>query len=136
MRLDLHGVPVQYREVQGFESDHFLSYFPRFVCLKGGVATGFQHVEDEQPLDIRKLYRITFTRTANKTNLAIREVPAVAQSLVEGDVYVLDLGNQIWQYNSKASQGQEKFKAAEFVQTIIRSRKGKAELKVYGGCRL
>jgi gelsolin len=129
--LDLHGTPVQYREVQGNESNHFLSYFPRFVCLSGGVSTGFHHVEDEPPLDIRKLYRITFTRSATRTSLVIREVPAEASSLVAGDAYVLDKGSKVLQYNCKGSVGQEKFKAAEFVQTLIQSRK-QATLTVFG----
>ena len=123
---------MQYREVQGFESERFLSYFPHFVCLKGGVATGFHHVTDPPPLDIHRLYRITLTRTSLRPSLAVREVPAEASSLVAGDVYVLDKGASVLQFNTKASAGQEKFKAAEFVQTLIQTRKGQCSLTVYG----
>ncbi|KAJ7601031.1 actin regulatory protein [Mycena floridula] len=126
----LHGQPIEYREVQGFESERFLSYFPKFICLKGGVATGFHHVSQAPPLDLHNLYRITFTRAARST-LVIRQVAPEASSLIEGDVYVLDKGTAVWQFNAKASAGQERFKAAEFVQTLVSTRKGQCSLTVY-----
>jgi gelsolin len=131
--LDLHGAPIQYREIQGFESPRLLSYFERFTCLKGGVATGFHHVTDESPLDdIRALYRITFLRTAGKSILLVREIPFEISSLVAGDVYILDLGRKVLQFQSKGSSPQEKFKAAGFVQQLIESRKGQSQLVVCG----
>lgn len=100
--------------------------------MKGGVSTGFHHVTEVPPLNIYKLYRITFTRHATRSSLVVREVPAEASSLIAGDVYVLDKGSKVWQFNAKASAGQEKFKAAEFVQILISSRSGQADLTVYG----
>ena len=42
----LGGRAVQYREVQGHETDKFLSYFkPCIIPIDGGVASGFKKVE-------------------------------------------------------------------------------------------
>lgn len=133
LRSDLHGKPVQFREVQGYESPRFLSYFRCFICLQGGVATGFQHISDPLPLDIRKLYRVNLSKApGGRPNLVVREVPALADSLVAGDVYVLDKGANILQFNTKTSAGQERFKAAEFVQSLENDRKSQTEVTVYG----
>lgn len=46
MELDaaLGGRAVQYREVQGHETEKFLSYFkPCIIPQEGGVASGFKH---------------------------------------------------------------------------------------------
>jgi gelsolin len=119
--------------VQGYESPHFLSYFRRFVCLKGGVSTGFHHVSEEPPADVHRLYRIIFTKTGVRTgNLVVREVPPVKESLIEGDVYVLDKGSKILQLNTKEAAGQEKFKAAEFVQSLVNERKIHPTVSVSG----
>ena len=129
----LHGKPVQTREVQGYESDQFISYFAHFVCLKGGVSTGFHNISDPPPLNIRKLYRFNFSKTSGGgSHLVVREVPAAAESLIEGDVYVLDKGAEIFQLNTKASTGQERFKAAEFVQRLINERQSQNRLTVFG----
>ncbi|GLB38625.1 putative gelsolin homology domain containing protein [Lyophyllum shimeji] len=127
----LHGLPVQYREVQGYESPRFLSYFPKFLCLKGGVATGFHHVTAVPPLDLQRLYRVHLSHGSGANNLLVREVSPEASSLVSGDVYVLDKGTQLWQFNTKASSGKEKFTAAEFVQGLANERGGQCDVIVY-----
>ncbi|KAF9061435.1 actin regulatory protein [Rhodocollybia butyracea] len=135
----LHGTPVQYREIQSYESPQFLSHFPHgFVCLKGGVSTGFHHVSEIPPVDMHKLYRISIvpnphTHSSHAQLLAIRQVPFAASSLIEGDVFVLDKGTKVWQLNTKESAGKEKFRAAEFVRSIVEERKGGSEVTVFGG---
>ncbi|KAG4929658.1 hypothetical protein JHK86_046619 [Glycine max] len=45
----LGGRAVQYREVQGHETEKFLSYFkPCIIPQEGGAASGFKHVEAEE----------------------------------------------------------------------------------------
>ncbi|GJE88448.1 fragmin60 [Phanerochaete sordida] len=110
--------PVQYREIQGYESPKFLSYFPRFLCMKGGVATGFHHVSSPPPDNSRRLYRVT----ASGHQLVVREVLPEASSLVPGDAYILDMGTKVWQLNTKGSVGKERFKAAEFAHALANDR--------------
>lgn len=121
---------MQYREVQGYESPTFLSYFPRFLCLNGGVSTGFHHVSAPPPQDTKKLYRVTSTGT----RLLVREVAPEGASLVPGDAYVLDMGSKVWQLNTKGSVGKERFKAAEFAHSLAseRTTTEACEVTVYG----
>lgn len=45
----LGGRAVQYREVQGHETEKFLSYFkPCIIPQQGGTSSGFKHVEAEE----------------------------------------------------------------------------------------
>ena len=59
MELDaaLGGRAVQYREVQGNETERFLSYFrPCIMPQPGGVASGFNHVEVNDQEHVTRLY--------------------------------------------------------------------------------
>lgn len=122
-------MPIQYREIQGSESTRFLSYFPRFICLRGGVSTGFHHVSSAPPQDVHRLYKISLSRDtgSGRPHLQVREVAAEGSSLVEGAVFVLDKGTAVWQFNIKASVGQEKFRAAEFSHSLLSEREGHNE---------
>ncbi|KAG8867403.1 hypothetical protein FRC20_005842 [Serendipita sp. 405] len=140
VELDDHlgGTPVQYREVQDYESPRFLSYFPKFLVLHGGTASGFRHVTEPPPLNLFNFYHISASKpsaTGHKpANLIVRQVMSHFKSCLArypADVFVLDKGREIWQYNSKKSSGKEKFKAAEFVRQIIDGRKHEPVLKVF-----
>jgi gelsolin len=53
----LGGGPVQYREVQGNESEKFLSYFkPCMIIQPGGYASGFKHIEVNAHDHVTRLY--------------------------------------------------------------------------------
>ena len=131
---DLGGKPVQYREIQGYESARFLSYFPRFFCLHGGVASGFHHVSASPPDDTRKLYRISAFQVYGHAapHLQVREVPVEGVRVVQGGVYVLDMGARVWQFNTQGAVGKLKFKAAEFVQSLVNDRQSQCETTVFG----
>ncbi|KAI0333688.1 fragmin60 [Cubamyces sp. BRFM 1775] len=135
VELDDHlgGKPVQYREIQGYESPRFLSYFPRFFCLHGGVASGFHHVSAPPPDNTRKLYRVSAIQVHGHAapHLQVREVPAEGASVVQGDVYVLDMGERVWRFNTEKSAGKVRFKAAEFVQSLVDERESQCETTVY-----
>ncbi|TBU59220.1 fragmin60 [Dichomitus squalens] len=136
VELDDHlgGKPVQYREIQGYESSRFLSYFPKFVSLHGGVASGFHHVTEPPPDNSRRLYLISSAQVPGKAtgHLQVREVPTEGASILEGGVYVLDMGHNVWQFNTRAAPGKVKFKAAEFVQSLVNERQSQCESTVYG----
>ncbi|KAJ1433461.1 Villin/Gelsolin [Sesbania bispinosa] len=96
----LGGRAVQYREVQGHETEKFLSYFkPCIIPQEGGAASGFKHVEAEE----------------HETRLF---VPFARSSLNHDDIFILDTESKIFQFNGSNSSIQERAKALEVVQYI------------------
>jgi len=120
----LGGAPVQYREVQGFESEKFLSLFPKIVIQHGGIETGFKHVEAEK-------YRARLLHikgTIKQT--VVREVPLAHNSLNSGDVFILDQGLKIFQFQGRGASGGERSKAAQIARGIDDERGSKVEVVV------
>ena len=113
------------------------------MSLRGGSESGFRHVEPETPSELNHLYQIaTLPQTSRRRfdthapspspNITIRQVSPTSESLNKGDVFVLDRGTSVLQFNTRASSGKEKFAAAEFTRKLIDGRDGQAELIVYG----
>jgi len=121
----LRGAPVQYREVQEYESVRFLSYFPKGIqLLDGGVDTGFKHVKAGE-------YRTRLLHfKGTKKNVRIIEVELSHKSLNSGDVFVVDKGTELIQWNGSKAGIFEKTKGAEVLQAIESDRKGKAQGRV------
>jgi hypothetical protein len=119
----LQGVPVQYREVQGHESAKFLALFPKGIqLLEGGVESGFRHVDPDA-------YQPRLFQLKGKRNVRSTQVELSARSLNEGDVFLLDAGLTIYQWNGSSASRQEKFKGLELATKIKDSeRGGKAKL--------
>ncbi|KAL2923591.1 Villin-2 [Bienertia sinuspersici] len=108
----LGGKAVQHRELQGFESDKFLSYFkPCIIPLEGGVASGFTHPEEEE--FVTKLYVCH-----GKRAIKMKQVPFARSSLNHDDVFILDTKDKIYQFNGANSNIQERAKALEAVQFL------------------
>ncbi|XP_016427062.1 villin-1-like [Sinocyclocheilus rhinocerous] len=125
----LGGSPVQYREVQGCESAKFKSYFKNgLIYKKGGVGSGFTHVE-ANVYNIQRLLHVKGTK-----HVTAREVEVSWSSFNLGDIFLLDLGKAIIQWNGPQSNRQEKLKAVLLAQDIRdRERGGRAQIAVIEG---
>ncbi|XP_042070202.1 gelsolin isoform X2 [Haplochromis burtoni] len=123
----LQGAPVQYREVQGYESSTFTGYFKSgLTYMKGGVASGFKHVVTSDVGDVKRLLHVRGRRAVRAT-----EVPVSWDSFNQSDSFILDLGQEIIQWSGSHSNHFEKLKAT-MVSKGIRDneRCGRAELQV------
>ncbi|OIV89679.1 hypothetical protein TanjilG_07755 [Lupinus angustifolius] len=108
----LGGRAVQYREVQGHETEKFLSYFkPCIIPQEGGVASGFKHADAEE-------YKARLFVCRGKHVVHVKEVPFARSSLNHDDIFVLDTESKIFQFNGSNSSIQERAKALEVVQYI------------------
>ncbi|KAL2482931.1 Villin-4 [Forsythia ovata] len=108
----LGGRAVQYREVQGHETEKFLSYFkPCIIPQEGGVASGFKHVEAEE-------HKTRLYVCKGKHVVHVKEVSFARSSLNHDDIFILDTKSKIFQFNGSNSCIQERAKALEVVQYI------------------
>ncbi|XP_012736593.2 advillin [Fundulus heteroclitus] len=125
----LGSSPVQYREVQNYESDTFKGYFKNgIIYKKGGVASGMRHTETNS-YDIQRLLHVK-----GKKRVVAKEVEMSWQSFNLGDVFLLDLGKTIVQWNGPKSNNQEKLKGMVLAKDIRdRERGGRAEIRVIEG---
>ncbi|KAK5910633.1 hypothetical protein CesoFtcFv8_004453 [Champsocephalus esox] len=102
----LQGTPVQNREVQGHESRTFSGYFKTGLkYMKGGVASGFQHVVTNE-VTVQRVLQVKGRRVVRAT-----EVPVSWESFNQGDSFILDLGEEIIQWSGSHSNRFEKLKA-------------------------
>jgi len=122
----LSGLPVQYREVQGSESDAFLKLFDKFEILAGGIETGFKHVEPEK-------YQPRLLHIKGKLNKTIvRQVPATTDSLNMGDVFMLDIGLKLYTFQPSGAGIGERAMATQLARAIDDQRGSKVEINVFG----
>jgi len=115
----LGDLPVQFREVQGYESKEFLELFNGAIhILKGGIDSGFNHVKPQE-------YKPRLLHMKGQKQVRVTEVPLSWKSLNDGDVFLLDAGNDLYQWNGKTAGISEKRKGAEIVQELKKNRNGK-----------
>ncbi|XP_045178411.2 villin-1-like isoform X2 [Mercenaria mercenaria] len=102
----LGGSPVQHREVQGCESNRFMSYFKNGIKYNdGGFASGFNHVDHT--------FKKRLLHLKGKQHVRVTEVDMAWSSFNSGDVFILDLGQMVFVWNGKESSRTEKFKGLE-----------------------
>ncbi|KAL7138141.1 hypothetical protein ABFS83_10G143500 [Erythranthe nasuta] len=108
----LGGRAVQYRELQGHETEKFLSYFkPCIIPQEGGVASGFKHAEAEK-------HQTRLFVCKGKHVVHVKEVPFARSTLNHDDIFILDTESKIFQFNGSNSCIQERAKALEVVQYV------------------
>ncbi|KAG9354505.1 hypothetical protein JZ751_001215 [Albula glossodonta] len=122
----LGGKPIQYREVQGYESQTFLGYFKSGLkYMEGGVASGFNHVVTNE-VDVQRLLQVKGRRAVRAT-----EVPISWDSFNQGDCFILDLGNDIYQWCGSKCNRFERLKATQVAKGIRdNERSGRAKVHV------
>ncbi|NXQ35456.1 VILI protein, partial [Alaudala cheleensis] len=130
-QMDEHlgSVAVQHREVQGHESETFRAYFKQgLIYKKGGVASGMKHVETNT-YNVQRLLHVK-----GKKNVVAGEVEMSWKSFNRGDVFLLDLGQLIIQWNGPESNRKERLGAMNLAKDIRdRERGGRAKVGVVDG---
>ncbi|CAL9234875.1 unnamed protein product [Arabidopsis halleri] len=102
---------VQYREVQGQETEKFLSYFkPCIIPVEGKFSpkTGL----------VGETYHVTLLRCKGDHVVRVKEVPFLRSSLNHDDVFILDTASKVFLFAGCNSSTQEKAKALEVVEYI------------------
>ncbi|XP_069465619.1 gelsolin isoform X2 [Ambystoma mexicanum] len=123
---NLGGSPRQNREVQGYESQTFMGYFKSGIKYKaGGVASGFTHVITNE-VNVQRLLQIKGRRLARAI-----EVPVSWESFTTGDCFILDLGEEIYQWCGSKANRFERLKATNISKGIRdNERSGRAKVFV------
>lgn len=123
----LGGSPVQHREVEGHESKLFVSYFKDGIrILDGGIESGFNSVKPTE-------YKPRLLHIKGKKRVRVEEKKIEHASLNQGDVFILDAGLRILQWQGKKAGIFEKQKGATLSRAIDDERAGKPEVVVIEG---
>jgi len=121
----LGSLPVQFREVQGSESEEFLKLFkPSIKIMSGGVATGFNHVKPQEYQPRLMLVK------GSKKGVRVSEIGNSAGNMNQGDVYILDAGLEIYQWNGSEASIAEKRKGNEVSNNLREQRNGKPRVTI------
>ncbi|XP_010521943.1 PREDICTED: villin-1 isoform X2 [Tarenaya hassleriana] len=102
---------VQYREVQGQETEKFLSYFkPCIIPVEGKYSS--------EPVLADQTYQISLLMCKGDHAIRVKEVNFCRSSLNHDDVFILDTASKIFLFAGCNSSTQERAKALEVVEYI------------------
>ncbi|TKY47120.1 Villin-1 protein [Spatholobus suberectus] len=113
----LGSCSVQYREIQGQESQKFLSYFRPCLIPIEGVFTSKQG-------NLNGEYQVRMYTCKGDYVVHVKEVPFLRSSLNHEDVFILDTALKIFLFSGCNSTIQERAKALEVVQYIKENKHG------------
>ncbi|KAH3820896.1 gelsolin-like protein 1 [Dreissena polymorpha] len=119
----LDDVPIQHREVQGHESELFRSYFKAITTMKGGADSGFRHVKPEEYTPRLLHFH------GNRKEVVVKEIPRCKSLIDNTDVYILDLGLKLVQWNGTGANKDEKMKALQYIKGLQAERGGKCHME-------
>lgn len=125
----LDDKPIQHREVMDHESPLFKSYFKTISKMKGGAESGFRHVEP-------KKYVPRLVHVSGNKKVMIKEVKFKKDYLNDDDVFLVDLGLKIFQWNGDNSSMNERFAAGKCVTQLKSERGGKPTVEVLDNCKV
>lgn len=117
----LDDAPIQHREVQGHESDLFRSYFKSITILKGGADSGFRQVKPQEYTPRLLHFH------GDRNGVVVKEIQRCKSLLDNTDVYILDLGLKLYQWNGSGSNKEEKMKALQYLKELQGERGGKCQ---------
>ncbi|ETN75727.1 gelsolin repeat protein [Necator americanus] len=129
----LGGWPVQHREIQNHESALFLSYFPNGIrYIMGGYDSGYHHVED-----MFKDFKPRLYHCKGKRNVRCTQVEFKKESLNLGDVFLLDLGREIYVWMPPESGRLERIKGMARAKNIADlERTGQSTVHILGSMKV
>ncbi|KAM1697997.1 hypothetical protein ACFX14_029174 [Malus domestica] len=108
----LGSCTVQYRELQGHETQKFLSYFkPCIIPIEGAYRTQQERLNGET-------YKVSLLACKGDHVVHVKEVPFSRSSLNHNDVFILDTASKIFLFSGCNSSIQERAKGLEVVQYI------------------
>ncbi|XP_011032128.1 PREDICTED: villin-1-like isoform X1 [Populus euphratica] len=114
----LGSCTVQYKEVQGQETEKFLSYFkPCVIPIEGVFSSDSGQLNGES-------YKISLLTCKGEHVVSVKEVPFSRSSLNHNDVFILDTASKIFLFSGCNSSTQERAKALEVVQYIKENKHG------------
>jgi len=109
----LDDKPVQHRETQGHETSMFKSYFKGITLMKGGADTGFNRVLPEAYTP-----RMHHVKKVGRGKFETKEVSLKKANLTSEDVFIIDHGKKVYQWNGKNCSADEKLDACRFMDGI------------------
>ena len=114
----LDDLPTQYRECQGSESSEFLQLFKNGVrYLEGGVDSAFNKVD-------RDAHTTTLLHVKGNRSVRVMSAPLALDSLNSGDVFILDLGKTLIQFNGGGASRRERSKALDVLLAVRDEERG------------
>lgn len=113
----LGDVPVQFREIEGQESEEFNEIFAAVGGVKykaGGIESGFVHIEKPNLDDNQRILRLK----GRANNIRSKEVKFEWASLTNDDVYIIEIGENLYRWKGQKANMFEWMESAKKANNI------------------